>query len=73
MSQRDEGNMRQRQNIENEGNQEGNKGKGQGLLSQRRLPLDRGETDMAHKKIAVYKGNRGSHQEGVIYTHDTSK
>ena len=33
------------------------KGKGQGYLSQRDkgLPLDRKETDMAHRKMAVYK------------------
>lgn len=73
MSQRDKGNMKQRQKIEDEGNQEGNKGKGAGFLSRRRLPLDRGKTDVAHRKIAVYKGNQGDHQEGVIYTHVTSK
>ena len=46
--------------IENE--REGNKKKGQGYLSQRNkgLPLEKGETDVAHRQLAVYKGKRGN-------------
>ena len=45
------------------GEEEGNKGEGNTeYLSWRDkgLPLDREETDVAHSKMAVYKGKRGN-------------
>ena len=56
------GNKRQRQEIEDEGEGEGNKEKGAVVfvLEDKGLPLDREETDVAHRQLAVYKGTRGN-------------
>ena len=39
----------------------GHKGKGEGVFvsEDKGLPLDRGETDMAHRQKVVYKGKGG--------------
>ena len=55
------GNKRQRQEIEDEGEGEGNKGEGRRVFVlewDKGLPLDREETDVAHRQMAVYKGTR---------------
>ena len=44
--------------MEDEGEGEGNKGEGEGifvLVWDKGLPLDREETDVAHRKMVVYK------------------
>ena len=54
---------RQRQEIEEAGEEEGNKGEGgKRYLSQwdKGLSLDREETDVAHRQMAVYKGKEGN-------------
>ena len=50
------GNKGQTQEIEDEGEGKGNQGRGRS----QGLPLDREETDVAHRKMAVYKGTRGN-------------
>lgn len=39
----------------------GGQGEREGYLARRdkRLPLDRGETDVAHRQMVVYKGKKG--------------
>ena len=45
-----------------EGEGEGNKGERKDVFVQedKGLPLDNEETDVAHRQMEVYKGNRGS-------------
>ena len=53
------GNKRQRQEIEKlEGEGNGDAGVGEGIFvsGDKGLPLDREETNVAHRKMAVYKG-----------------
>ena len=57
------GNKRQRQVIGDEGEGEGKKEEGRRVFvleGDKGLSLDRGETDVAHRKMAVYKGTRGN-------------
>lgn len=58
------GDKRKRQAIEDEGEDEGIKGGSrgifQGLGENKRLLLDRGETDMTYRKIVLYKGKGGN-------------
>lgn len=55
------GNKRQR--LETEGGGE-RKGKGLSVLEDKGLPLDRAETDLAHRKMAAYKSKRGNPKSG---------
>ena len=56
------GDKRQRQEIEDEGEGEGNKGGPR--VGDKGLPLDREETDVAHRQMAVYKGKGRKHMLG---------
>jgi len=51
-----------RQEIEDEGEGEGNEGERGGAFApeDKVLPLDREKTDMAYREMAVYKGKRGN-------------
>lgn len=53
MAQDRAGNLSQRQMTEDKGEGDGNKGEGGGIfvLEDKELPLDREETDMAHRKM----------------------
>lgn len=51
------GNKRQRQESADEGEEEKNKGEGRFVPEwDKGLPLDRKETDMAHRQMVAYKG-----------------
>ena len=53
-------NRRQKQEIKDEGDGEGNKGEVFVQKEVKGLPLDRKETDMAHRQMAIYKCKRGN-------------
>ena len=62
LPQRDKGQGIREKEREYKG-EEGNKGKGTGAFVpewDKELPLDREETDVAHKQVAVYKGKGGN-------------